>query len=111
MSNDYPSRLSFVGTVRPGNTIEARWIIGHPMDSGMRVDDGGKRIFRNIIDRVRVRVNDELVLDIEPGTGLSANPYFAFPLSVPAQGGTVTIDWRDDHGRTGRVRQVLPLEK
>jgi len=110
MSNDYPSRLSFAGRVRPGNTIEARWIIGHPMDSGMRVDDGGKRIFRNIIEQIRVRVNDDLVLDIEPGTGLSANPYFAFPLSVPAQGGTVTIDWRDDQGRSGRVQQALPLE-
>lgn len=110
MSNDYPSRLSFVGTVRPGHTIEARWIIGHPMDSGMRVDDGGKRIFRNIIEQILVRVNDELVLDIEPGTGLSANPYFAFALTVPPRGGVVTIDWRDDRGRSGRVQQALPLE-
>lgn len=110
MSTEFPSRLSFVGSIRPGQTIEARWIIGHPMDSGVRVDDAGRRIPRNIIEQVRVSVNGELVLDIEPGTGLSSNPFIAFPITVPARGGTVTIDWRDDRGRTGHAQQPLLLE-
>ena len=102
---DIPSRLSFVGTVRPGNTIEARWIVGHPMETGFRVDDAGQRITRNVITQVRVLVNDKLVLDVEPGTGMSANPYLAFPIVVPADGGTVTVEWLDDAGRRGHVRQ------
>ena len=109
MSTPIPSRLSFVGDIRPGRTIEARWIAGHPMHSGLLVDDSGRRIPRNIIRQILVRVNGELVLDIEPGTGLSANPYFSFDLVVPAQGGVVSVEWRDDQDRSGRVQQPLLL--
>ena len=107
MSDLIPSRLSFSGTVRPGQTVMARWIVGHPMHSGLRVDDRGQRIPRNIIVQVTVRVNGDAVLEIETGTGLSANPYIEFPLLVPAQGGVVTVEWRDDQGRSGRVQQAL----
>ncbi len=105
-----PSRLSFVGKVRPGNTIEARWIVGHPMETGFRIDDSGRRITRNVITLVRVLLNDVLLLDMEPGTGLSANPYLAFSLVVPAQGGNVSVEWLDDAGRRGHVQQMLLLE-
>ena len=50
MATQIPSRLTFVGPVRAGNTVEARWIVGHPMESGFRVDDSGQRIARNITD-------------------------------------------------------------
>ena len=106
-----PSRLSFTGDVRPGQTVFARWIVGHPMHSGLRVDDRGQKIPRNIIVQVLVRMNGEAVLDIEPGTGLSANPYIEFPLVVPAQGGIVSVEWRDDQGRTGRVQQALVVAR
>lgn len=43
MATPIPSRLTFFGTVRPGNTIEARWIVGHPMETGFRVSDAGQR--------------------------------------------------------------------
>lgn len=111
MATSIPSRLSFVGRVRPGNTIEARWIVGHPMETGFRLDDFGKRIERNVITVVRVLIDGKLVLDVEPGTGLSANPYLAFPLTVPATGGMVSVEWLDDAGRRGSVQQLLLLEK
>ena len=107
MATAIPSRLSLVGAVRAGNTIEARWIVGHPMETGFRVDDSGRPIARNIITLVRVRVNDRLVLEIEPGTGLSAQPYLAFPVVVPDGGGKVTVDWLDDRGNSGSVEQLL----
>lgn len=109
MLTPIPSRLSFVGEVRAGRTIEARWIVAHPMHSGLQVDDSGRRVARNIIRQILVRVNGELVLDIEPGTGLSANPYFSFDLVVPPQGGVVSVEWRDDQDRSGRVQQPLVL--
>ncbi len=111
MATNIPSRLSFVGRVRPGNTIEARWIAGHPMETGFRIDDGGQRIERNVITTVRVLLNGRLVLDVEPGTGLAANPYLAFPITVPAGGGTVLVEWVDDKGQRGSVQQLLLLEK
>ena len=81
------------------------------METGFRVDDSGRRILRNVITLVRVTVNGKPVLDLEPGTGMAANPYLAFPIVVPAQGGNVTVDWLDDAGQRGSVQQPLLLEK
>lgn len=111
MATQIPSRLTFVGAIRPGNTIEARWIVGHPMETGFRVDDSGRRILRNVITQVSVLLNGKLILDLEPGTGMSANPYLAFPVTVPAQGGSVAVEWLDDAGQRGSVQQLLLLEK
>lgn len=111
MATQIPSRLTFVGSIRPGITVEARWIVGHPMETGFRVDDSGRRILRNVITLVRVKVNDKPVLDLEPGTGMAANPYLAFPITVPARGGTVTVEWLDDAGQRGSVQQSFLLEE
>lgn len=111
MATDIPSRLTFVGAIRPGNTIEARWIVGHPMETGFRVDDSGHRILRNVITQVRVLVNGKLTLELEPGTGMSANPYLAFPVTVPLNGGSVRVEWLDDAGQRGSVQQLLVLKK
>lgn len=111
MATQILSRLTFAGSVRPGNTIEARWIAGHPMETGFRLDDSGQRIPRNIITVVRVLLNDKLILEAQTGTGMSAQPYLAFPLVVPPNGGTVTVEWLDDRGDSGRVQQILLLEK
>lgn len=111
MATQYPSRLSFAGAIRPGNTIEARWIVGHPMETGFRLDDSGRRIERNVITQVRVLLAGKLILDIETGSGMSANPYLAFPVQVPADGGTLSVQWQDDAGRRGSVQQLLLIEK
>ena len=111
MATQIPSRLTFVGPIRPGSTIEARWIVGHPMETGFRVDDSGRRIQRNVVTQVRVLVDGKLILDLEPGTGMSANPYLAFPLTVPPLGGTVSVEWLDDAGQRGSVQQILLMEK
>jgi sulfur-oxidizing protein SoxZ len=111
MATQIPSRLSFVGAVRPGNTIEARWIVGHPMETGFRLDDSGVPLKRNVITQVSVLVNGRLVLDMEPGSGLSSNPFVAFPITVPAEGGAVAVEWLDDAGNRGSVQQILLLEK
>lgn len=111
MATTIPSRLTFAGAIRPGNTVEARWIVGHPMETGFRIDDSGQRIVRNVITQVRVLVNDMPVLELEPGTGMSANPYLAFSVTVPSNGGSVRVEWLDDAGQRGSVQQTLVLEK
>lgn len=110
MADIIPSRLSLHGRLRPGNTIEARWIVGHPMETGFRVDDEGRPIARNIITVVRALLNGKLILEAEPGTGLSAQPLLAFSVVVPAEGGMLAVEWRDDKGASGRTQQLLILE-
>lgn len=111
MATQIPSRLTFVGAIRPGNTVEARWIVGHPMETGFRVDDSGERVQRNVITQINVLLNGRLILEMEPGTGISSNPFVAFPITVPSEGGTLAVDWLDDAGNRGRVQQLLLLEK
>lgn len=111
MATQYPSRLTFAGAMRAGNTVEARWIAGHPMETGLRSDDVGRRIQRNIIIQARVLLDGKLLFEFEPGTGLSANPYLAFGFTVPPQGGVLSVHWVDDTGQRGSVQQVLLLEK
>jgi hypothetical protein len=106
-ADELPSRLSWVGPVRPGQPLELRWILAHPMESGSRVDNAGKRIARHLVERVVVRLDDQVLLELEPGAGMAANPYLAFWVDVPAQGGTVSVEWRDDAGRSGRIAQRL----
>ena len=110
MASEFPSRLSFAGTLRAGHTIEARWIVGHPMETGFRIDDAGRRVTRNVITVIQVLLNGRLVLDVEPGTGISANPYLAFALVVPAEGGMVAVQWIDDAGHRGSIEKQLVLE-
>jgi sulfur-oxidizing protein SoxZ len=107
MATEVLSRLSFIGDLRPGNTIQARWIAGHPMETGFRMDDSGHAVRRNVITLVRVLLNGKAILEVEPGTGLSANPFLEFPLVVPPGGGTVSVEWLDDAGRRGSVQQLL----
>lgn len=103
------SRLSFSGELRPGRTIEARWICNHPMETGFRVDDAGQRIARHIITLVQCRLNGHVILQATPGTGWSSPAYLAFSLVVPEQGGTVAVSWLDDQGAKGLVEQRLVL--
>lgn len=110
MSTSIPSRLSFTGTIRAGQTVQARWIVGHPMHTGLRVDDRGQPIPRHIIVQVWVWLDDTLVMEFETGSALSANPYIEFPIVVPAQGGIVRVEWLDDRGQRGRVQRALAIE-
>jgi len=110
MDTVIPMRLSFVGAVRAGREVEVRLLIGHPMDTGYRTDDAGQRIPKNIIDSIRVRLNDQLLFEADVGIGIAANPYLAFPLQVPAQGGTLVVEWVDDLGRRGQTQKLLLLE-
>ena len=110
MATSHPIRLSLIGPVRAGREVEVRLLIGHPMDSGYRTDDAGQRIARNIIESVRVQLDGLLLLESQVGIGVSANPYFSFPLQVPARGGTLSVEWVDDRGERGQLQKLLLLE-
>ncbi len=98
-----------MGAVKAGATIEARWSAAHPMDSGFRVDDSGRKIPRNIIHTVKVFVNEVPILEADLGTAMTSPVYLAFPLEVPPGGGLVRVQWQDDAGLSGETVQRLVL--
>jgi sulfur-oxidizing protein SoxZ len=84
-------------TARPGEIIEIKILISHPMESGQRRDDSGKAIPRDIINNFVCTYNSELVLQADFFPAIAANPFLAFSATAKASG-TLFFTWTDDHG-------------
>ncbi len=106
-----PMRLNVTGTVRAGNTLAAVLLIGHPMESGYRTLDSGERIAKNVITSIRVQLSGQALFDAETGIGVSAHPYLAFPVPLPAtlppNDLVLSVAWVDDKGQRGEIKREL----
>jgi sulfur-oxidizing protein SoxZ len=80
-----------------GEVIEVRTLIGHPMETGFRVDGGGARVPRDLIRKLTCRYDGEVVFAAELFPATAANPYVAFH-TIATRSGTLTLTWEGDHG-------------
>lgn len=90
-------RLAVPETATPGEAVEIRTIIGHPMETGFRHNSQGLRIPVRIAEWFRCFANDELVFSAKLEPAISANPYFAFHLDVE-QTTHLLFEWIDTTG-------------
>ena len=106
-----PIRLNVTGEVKPGGTLAVVLLIGHPMETGFRVLDSGQRIPKNVIESIQVKLNELLLFEAETSIGISAHPYLAFPVplpaDIPAAGLKMRVQWLDDKGQRGALERVL----
>jgi len=94
-------------TAAPGEIVEVKLLISHPMESGQRKDETGQIVKRNIIHSFRCTYDGVEVLRLDLHPAIAANPYLAF--SVRAEkSGTVEMRWVDDEGVEGSAS--APLE-
>jgi sulfur-oxidizing protein SoxZ len=100
-------RLRVPPTAKRGEVVEIRLLLQHPMENGFRRDTLGRSVPRNIIHRLVARYDGRQILRAELGTGIAANPYFAFFTRATASG-EVVIEWEDDLGVKGTLR--APIE-
>jgi sulfur-oxidizing protein SoxZ len=100
-------RLRVPPRAKRGEVIEVRLLLQHPMENGFRRDTLGRSVPRNIIHRLVARYDGREVLRAELGTGMAANPYFAFFTRATASG-EVVIEWEDDLGVKGHL--TAPIE-
>ena len=105
-----PVRLTIAGAMRPNNEVEVRLMLGHDMETGFRHDSSGVRVAKNILETITVTLNQTLIFEATLGTGMAANPMLFFPLTLPPGGGTLTVTWIDDQGRSGSTRKLLVVE-
>ncbi|WP_299907362.1 thiosulfate oxidation carrier complex protein SoxZ [uncultured Paracoccus sp.] len=108
MARDVTPRLRLPKTAAKGEVIEVRTLISHPMESGLRKDAEGRTIPRGIINRLTVTFNDQPVIDVDLGPGISANPYFAFHATVP-EAGEFLFCWHDDDGSIYEERRQIDV--
>jgi sulfur-oxidizing protein SoxZ len=92
-----PRRVMLPERATPGQVIEVRLLIQHPMTTGYTRDSGGCMQARRIIHRVEVTWGGEPIFDAELGPGIAANPFLRFFTRATASG-EVVITWHDDNG-------------
>lgn len=97
------ARIQVPGEVRRGEVFDVRVVIQHPMETGFRFDDVGRRIARNVITSVECRYNGTEVFSASLSSGISANPYLQFPTRA-TDSGELVLSWVDDLGERGSER-------
>ena len=82
-----------------GEVIEIKILISHPMESGLRHDNMGRVIPRDIINRFVCAYNGEEVFRADLFPAIAANPFLAF-FTVATASGELVFRWTDDQGTT-----------
>ena len=94
-------RIRIPRSARPGEAIEIRTLIEHPMESGIRGRAEGA-VPRDMLNRLVVRLNGETVFAADLGNGTSANPYHVFHVRMERTGEFEFL-WTDERGRSARA--------
>lgn len=100
------SRVQVPGIARRGEIITVRIAIQHPMETGYRPDNFGRRIPKNVINNLVCRYNGVEVFRAEMGSGMAANPLLQFH-AVAETSGEFVFEWGDDSGQRGSERAML----
>lgn len=94
-------RIRAPRNARAGETVEIRTLVEHPMETGLR-QENGRTVPRDLLNRITVRVNGEVALDAELRNGSAANPYHVFFLRLD-RASEVEVIVSDERGRSSRA--------
>lgn len=103
------SRIRVPAKARPGEVIQVRCMLMHPMENGYRFDTQGAFIPIHLVHTVVCRYNGEEVFRASLGTGMAANPYLTFH-TVATESGTLEFTWHDDDGSVTTARAPIEVE-
>lgn len=102
------ARVQLPPTAKPGEVIEVRITIQHPMETGFRFELGGRPIPKNVINSLVARYDGAEIFRAELGSGIAANPYLQF-CTVARKSGEIEISWVDDAGNRGAERAAISV--
>lgn len=94
-------RLRIPARARPGEVIELRMLIDHPMETGLR-HDGSAAPPRDLIERLEVRRDGALVFAADLRNGSSPNPFHVVFLRLE-RSAEISVTWTDARGRSARA--------
>lgn len=78
-----------------GEIVRVRAVIVHRMETGLRLNNEGKAIPRNIVNKFTATFNDQLLLEWAPETAIAQNPFIEFTF-VAKNSGKLMMRWEDD---------------
>ena len=84
-------------TAAPGEIVEIKALIQHPMETGFRTGPDGRLVPRDIIHSLRCLYLGEEVFAAELFPAVTANPFLAFTL-VAEETGLVEFVWVGEDG-------------
>ncbi len=91
---------------RPGEIVEVRVLLQHPMETGFRPGADGQVLPRDIVTRVEAHFEGERVFAADLFPAVAANPYLAFPLRITGPGNLV-LSFQGDRGFTHRETAAI----
>ena len=91
------ARILLPARVRRDAVIHVRALLAHPMLTGLSRDADGKPIPAYWVKEVTVRYGEEPVARFEWSSGISRDPYVAFPLRATREA-PLTVTWTDNRG-------------
>lgn len=83
-----------------GDFVEVKVLMSHPMETGRRKDDFGQIVAAHFVQLVTAKLNGNIVLEAQWGTGISKNPYLTFRLKGAKLGDVIAVTWHDNLGAT-----------
>ncbi len=91
-------RVRIPSGAKPGEVIEIRTLVDHPMETGIRTD-GTSPPPRNMLARFTARMNGEPVMEVDFRNGTSPNPYLVFFVTVERTS-DFDFEWVDEAGKS-----------
>lgn len=93
---------------KAGEDVRVQIVAQHPMEPGTRRDASGKVLPADHISELSVTMDGQLIAQVKPGPGTSANPLFAFKMKA-SKAGQVKVTCKDLNGQTGERTADLTL--
>ncbi len=82
---------------KKGEIIEIRALAVHPMETGFRHDNVGRKVPRHIVESFTCHYAGSEVFYAKLHPAIAANPYFVFH-TIATTPGELVFTWKDDRG-------------
>lgn len=102
-------RVRLPDRVRPGETVEIKAVISHPMENGQRRGPDGRPVPRQIVRRFTCDYAGRRVVDMQLEPSIAANPLIGFWLRAD-RSGPLVFRWEDDAGEVQILERLLKVE-
>ena len=100
-------RIRMPATARPGEPVEIRTLIDHPMETGLR-QQGGQTVRRRMITRFEAAAEGETIVSADFRNGTSANPFLVFTARFERDT-VVTFTWTQEDGAVFTASQRIAV--
>lgn len=103
----FQSSMKIRAKLMDKNITQIKAIITHPMHTGYSKDEAGQLIPAHFIQLVMIKHNQQPVIEMQLGTGISKNPYLTFHVNQAKLGDQITVEWHDNLGYSEQAETTV----